>query len=262
MVSTTRHTLRLNKAYVFLQYFFLKFLNFSSSLTLKSPGKSILTLKFCFFISVWSHVCPAAQIYIHSFSKHSLNNYSMWHPGFLGVAHGCIKYYSCEFVVWKQEVVVNMLKNQVDMNFTAAQATCLRVHRKMDSETEGLGNQGVSQRAEFPEPDNRLQNFTRGECSKNKAGNWEVGWLERRLALGLVRGWLGWMGLKQTQRYVYQTEQMLGSSFGKQQLHSHVFLWAFSQQGCQRTQPASGSCSNSHCQSMISALHRIQASLA
>lgn len=82
-------------------------------------------------------MCPAAQIYIHSFSKHSLNNYSMWHPGFLGVAHGCIKYYSCESVVWKQEVVVNMLKNQVDMNFTAAQAACLRVHRKMDSETEG-----------------------------------------------------------------------------------------------------------------------------
>lgn len=40
-------------------------------------------------------------------------------------------------MVWKQEVVVNMLKNQVDMNFTAAQAACLRVHRKMDSETEG-----------------------------------------------------------------------------------------------------------------------------
>lgn len=111
-VSMTGHTLRLNKAYVFLQYFFLKFLNFSSSLTLKSPGKSILTLKFCFFISVWSHMCPTAQICIHSFSKHSLNNCSMWHPGFLGAAHGCIRFYSysCEFVVWKQEAVVNMHK--------------------------------------------------------------------------------------------------------------------------------------------------------
>ena len=97
-VSTTRHTRRLNNACVFLQYFFLKFLNFSSSLTLKSPGKSILNLKFCFFISVWS--------------KHSLNNCSMWRPGFLGAAHGCIRCYSysCEFVVWKQEAVVNMRK--------------------------------------------------------------------------------------------------------------------------------------------------------
>lgn len=70
-------------------------------------------------------MCPAAQIYICSFSKHSLNNYSMLSPGFLGAARECIKHYSYSKLqtthtnrkqeetgleVWKQEAVVSMHK--------------------------------------------------------------------------------------------------------------------------------------------------------
>lgn len=83
--------------------------------------KLILILKFYFFIFLQSHVCPTAQLYIHSSSKQWLNN-SMQSPGF-GAAR-CIKCYSSsyEFVSWKQEA---MTKNQIDMNVTVeAQAAC------------------------------------------------------------------------------------------------------------------------------------------
>lgn len=54
------------------------------------------------------------------------------------------------------------------MNFTAAQAACLRVHRKMDSETEGTKAAKVfPKEAEFPEPDN-LTEFHRVNAARTR----------------------------------------------------------------------------------------------
>lgn len=171
-------------------------------------------------------MCPAAQIYIHSFSKHSLNNFSMWHPGFLGVAwvHKILLLWVCGLETGgcgkhAKESGRHELHGSTSSLFESAQ-------ERWTQRRKALGNQGVSQKAEFPEPDNHL-GISPGVNGKTRL-KWEVGWLERRLALGLVRGWLGWMGLKQTQRYVYQTEQMcLGPALESSSCTVRIFMSFF-----------------------------------
>lgn len=54
---------------------------------------------------------PNIHLFIHLFSKHGLNNYSVQSP-VLGTADRCRKHYSCscEFVVWGQEAMANVHK--------------------------------------------------------------------------------------------------------------------------------------------------------
>lgn len=82
---------------------------------------------------------------------------------------------------------------------------------------------------------------------------------------------LAWMRGVEADTYKHQAEQLLlRSHYEKQQLHSHLLLQSFFSARLpkgrhfsgSRTQPLSGTCSDSYCQGIISALHKIQAFLA